>query len=279
MGEKEFIEAIWNFFPPISCVHLFFCCLFQTWGATSRKSSRWRPTRSRSWCSVPHWARRFAPCAASSCKTWVWIDISNQLRACLRASERAHPPVVQSIHNWIRPFNFALSRLLTFTIMNRRLFINICLSILKMKTDWSLPVGGVRWQRTGSKSPALCIFLHIWEPFYGRKNKKQITFIHVFMASMWSFGQYKHQRSSQILHTGSLFYHSVALQKFKSDLITLGRLLLVCCFVEVPLVALPTCGCQCHKCPYQRGKVILPGTSHLARTRLSWLCCCPGKQD
>lgn len=69
----------------------------------------------------------------------------------------------------------------------------------------------------------------------------------------------------------SLFYHSVALQKFQSCLIAFLRLLLVHCFVEMPLVALPTCGCQCHKCPYQRGKVILPGTSHSARTLV-----CPG---
>lgn len=39
--------------------------------------------------------------------------------------------------------------------------------------------------------------------------------------------------------------------------------------VVLPLVALPTCGCQCHKCPYQRGKVILLGTSCSARTLVS----------
>lgn len=69
----------------------------------------------------------------------------------------------------------------------------------------------------------------------------------------------------------SLFYHSVALQKFQSCLFAFLRLLLVHCFVEMPLVALPTCGCRCHKCPYQRGTVILPGTSHSARTLV-----CPG---
>lgn len=73
-----------------------------------------------------------------------------------------------------------------------------------------------------------------------------------------------------MLHTGSLFYHSVALQKVQSCLIAFLRLLLVR-FVEMPLVALPTCGCQCHKCPYQRGRVILPGTSHSVRTLV-----CPG---
>lgn len=34
------------------------------------------------------------------------------------------------------------------------------------------------------------------------------------------------------------------------------------CLVVVPLVALPTCGCQCHECPYERGKVILLSLVH-----------------
>lgn len=42
--------------------------------------------------------------------------------------------------------------------------------------------------------------------------------------------------------------------------------LLVYCFVEMPLVALPTCGCWCHKCPYQRGKAILLGKFDSVRT-------------
>lgn len=54
--------------------------------------------------------------------------------------------------------------------------------------------------------------------------------------------------------------------KFQSFCIALFRRLFVHCFVVLPLVALPTRGCQCHECPYQRGKVILLGTSHSART-------------
>lgn len=46
--------------------------------------------------------------------------------------------------------------------------------------------------------------------------------------------------------------------------ILMGKCRSVC--VASSLVALPTCGCQCHKWPCQRGKVILLGSSGLVRT-------------
>lgn len=51
-----------------------------------------------------------------------------------------------------------------------------------------------------------------------------------------------------------------------SYLISFLGFLLVYCFVEMLLVALPTCGCLCYKCLYQWGKVILLGKFDSVRT-------------